>query len=102
MDKSILPMTLKKQWFDMILLGIKKEEYREIKEYWNSRLMLNSDSFKKFSIVRFTNGYGADKPSFDIECKGIRIGEGEPEWGGNEGNIVFIIKLGEIISRRNC
>lgn len=27
-------LTLKKKWFDMILLKIKTEEYREIKPYW--------------------------------------------------------------------
>ena len=85
----------------MILHGIKKEEYREIKEYWSSRLMLNPISFKEFSIVRFTNGYGADKPSFDIECNGIRTGEGEPKWGAIAGKEYFIIELGEIVSRRN-
>lgn len=32
-----LHLTLKKKWFDMILSGEKKEEYREIKPYWNKR-----------------------------------------------------------------
>ena len=29
-----LQLTLKKKWFDLILSGEKKEEYREIKPYW--------------------------------------------------------------------
>ena len=33
----ILP--IKKKWFDMILSGEKKEEYREIKPYYRSRLI---------------------------------------------------------------
>lgn len=37
---STLKLTLKKQWFDMILSGEKTEEYREIKEFWALRLML--------------------------------------------------------------
>ena len=32
-------LTLKKQWFDMIASGEKKEEYREIKDYWWMRLV---------------------------------------------------------------
>ena len=36
---KILHLTLKKKWFDMILSGEKKEEYREIKPYWIVRLM---------------------------------------------------------------
>ncbi len=35
---KILHLTLKKKWFDMVLSGIKKEEYREVKPYWNRRL----------------------------------------------------------------
>jgi len=101
MGESILRMSLKEQWFNMILFGIKKEEYREIKKHWNSHLLLNCDSFKEFSIVRFTHGYGAEKPSFDIECKDIRIGEGTPEWGAVVGKKYFIIELGEILNRRN-
>ena len=33
-----LHLTLKKQWFDEILAGAKKNEYREIKWYWIKRL----------------------------------------------------------------
>lgn len=39
MTERILYLTLKKRWFDMILYGEKKEEYREIKPYWINRLM---------------------------------------------------------------
>ena len=32
-------LTLKKQWFDMIVSGEKAEEYREIKPYWEKRFL---------------------------------------------------------------
>ena len=35
----MLTMALKKKWFDMILSGEKKEEYREIKDYWARRFL---------------------------------------------------------------
>lgn len=35
---KILHLTLTKKWFDMILSGEKKEEYREITKYWKVRL----------------------------------------------------------------
>lgn len=38
-NMKILELTLKKQWYDMILSGEKKEEYREIKEYWATRFL---------------------------------------------------------------
>jgi len=34
-----LYLTLKKKWFDMIVSGVKKEEYRESKVYWLKRLV---------------------------------------------------------------
>jgi len=38
-----LHLTLKKKWFDMIASGEKKEEYREIKDYWCRRLLWSHD-----------------------------------------------------------
>jgi hypothetical protein len=112
---KILHLTLKKKWFDLIRSGEKKEEYREIKKYWIDRLAEYSMieysgtiaeglidnvtvfEYKHFDIIRFTNGYGKNAPTFDIECKSISIGTGKPEWGG-EGQ-TFIISLGKIISK---
>ena len=33
----MLILPIKKQWFDMILTGEKREEYREIKPYYTQR-----------------------------------------------------------------
>jgi len=105
MNKT-LHLTLKKKWFDMILSGEKKEEYREIKEFWATRLcykipvpwggymscknqILGGDykckgweppMFEDFTDLCFVNGCGNHRPRFTIELKGIRIGEGKPEW----------------------
>jgi len=35
----MLVLPIKKRWFDMILSGEKKEEYRDIKPYYRSRLI---------------------------------------------------------------
>ena len=35
----MLTLPIKKKWFDMIVSGEKKEEYREIKPYYDSRFM---------------------------------------------------------------
>ena len=37
---ATLQLSLKKKWFDMILSGEKKEEYREVKNHWISRFTL--------------------------------------------------------------
>ena len=47
--KKVLTLTVSKQWFDMILAGEKIEEYRIIKDFWMSRLLLIKDEkFKDF------------------------------------------------------
>ena len=35
-----LTLPLKKKWFDMIKTGVKKEEYRERKDYWFNRFSI--------------------------------------------------------------
>lgn len=109
MEKTILPLTLKKQWFEMIRSGIKLEEYREIKPYWESRFIdskkqaildattADEVAWKEFTHIRFTHGYAKNAPTFLIEFYGFDIGYGYPFWGGMSGNEVFILKLGKII-----
>ena len=91
-----LHLTLKKNWFDLILSGEKKEEYREIKPYWEKRLM-----GKTYDKVIFRNGYAANAPQFTIKLKSITQGTGKSEWGAEEGKQYFILSLGEIINTKN-
>lgn len=47
MEKKVLTLSVKKEWFDKIVSNEKKEEYREIKPYWVARLFY--DRFGKLS-----------------------------------------------------
>ncbi len=101
----ILHLTLKKKWFDMIASGEKPEEYREIKLYWNIRLLENfygimpaNPEFQMFDAVHFKNGYSKQAPEMAFEFLGITIGEGKPEWGAKAGEQYYIIQLGEKIT----
>lgn len=40
-----LTLSLKKQWFDMIKAGVKKEEYREMSLYWKCRFLPNYNDY---------------------------------------------------------
>lgn len=106
---KVLKLTLKKQWFDMILSGEKKEEYRKVKPFWEKRLIFNYDElidelgvveFAEYDLVEFTHGYGNHRPKVTLECKGIEIGKGNPDWGAPLED-VFIIKLGNEVERKN-
>lgn len=80
----MLILPIKRKWFDMILSGEKKEEYRDIKPYYDTRLM---DEFgmiwvgdelirapmpelqkNRVQLVAFRNGYGKDVPTIWAEC----------------------------------
>jgi hypothetical protein len=95
---KVLHLTLKKKWFDMIASGEKKEEYREIKSYWISRLCCGFPSMyseKTFDVVLFRNGYSKDSPKLAMKWIGMQFGDGKPEWGAEPGKKYFVIKLGE-------
>jgi hypothetical protein len=98
---KLLHLTLKKKWFDMVASGEKKEEYREINNYWIRRLnkngMAGDDEFKDFDCVKFRNGYSKNAPTIVCEFEEIEISKGRSEWGAESGKEYFVIKLGSII-----
>ena len=55
-EDKILRLTLKKKWFDLIVSGIKKSEFRSKSDWIESRII---DRY--YDYVLFTNGYGKDK-----------------------------------------
>lgn len=96
-------LILKKEWFEMIEANIKKQEYREVNNYWVSRLLNdlpNAMRFKKFDTVIFQLGY-SKKRRVVLECKGITIGTGLKKWGALPGKKYFKIHLGKILSQSN-
>lgn len=96
-----LTLSLKKQWFDMIKDGVKKEEYRELTPYWKTRLYESNDITsnkwhltKSFDRLVFTLGYpkaGDTERRLVFKNPCIRIGTGRPEWGAEPGKTYFII-----------
>jgi hypothetical protein len=87
----MLVLTIKKKWFDMILSGEKKEEYREINPYWRKRINPG------YEFVHFRNGYNKSSPYMSVELKSVLIGLGIIEWGAPERKNVIILKLGKVI-----
>lgn len=92
----MLTLPIKKKWFDMIKSGEKKEEYREIKPYYDSRfknlLRIELGKFKDEEYVLFRNGYASNSPT--IKCKVyIRYGYGKPEWGAEPNKEYYVLKI---------
>ncbi|WP_205650831.1 hypothetical protein [Alteromonas macleodii] len=89
---KILHLTLLKKWFDDIYAGVKKEEYRTIKPYWERRLI-----GKTYTHILFRNGYQKNARQFLIELKSVRQGPGRVEWGAPANENLFVLSLGEIV-----
>lgn len=106
-------LTVKKKWFDMILSGIKTEEYREMKPYWEKRFTNYFGRYYDFSEespmpvwnkqkrhIVFRNGYGKDKPEFTAECT-ISEGYGNTEWGAEEDKKYYVLQIHRIFGEKN-
>lgn len=85
-----LKVVLAQPWYDMVDGGYKKEEYREIKPYWDSRFI-----GKKYDEVEFINGYNPDAKRMCFKINAIKRATGKPEWGGDPDYYTWVIYLGE-------
>ena len=94
----MLTLPIKKKWYDMILSGEKKEEYREIKPYYTSRfthLMKAGPAYSPVRTVRFRNGYSKESPSLLARIT-ISEGHGLEQWGAKRGERYYILNIRSI------
>ena len=97
----MLTFPIKRQWYDMILCGQKREEYREDNPYYRSRFeklfdlspeALADPVRQKASTLRLRNGYNMDADTMEITAV-LQHGEGRPEWGAEPGKPCFILRI---------
>lgn len=107
------------KWFEMTKAGIKTEDYREINDYWISRLcnkhplsvISGGDfrdkhtgrqfTFKNFTHNKMTLGYPKRTDTdriITLEHAGIEIKTGNPDWGAEPDKLYFVIKHGKLIT----
>lgn len=102
----MLTLPIKRKWFDAIRYGEKKEEYRKITPYYQTRFrnavgILHNGKF--MTAARQTNlqifggivlraGYSIESPAMLINGT-LRIGTGRKEWGAEEGTEYFVIDI---------
>lgn len=119
----MLILPIKKRWFDMILSGEKKEEYRDIKEYYETRFqnlfgaitihpLYPPDNFldrsefellqgeavpeeiRKDSVQEIIFRDGYSKDSKAIKARcRLRTGKGRPEWGAEPDKQYYILEI---------
>ncbi len=91
----------------MILLLIKKEEYREIKDAWfrifeNNLIKIKGRYYNpKDVVICFSNGYKRNRPQMMVQCEGLSKKSGKTAWGAKKYKIYLTLKLGDILSIKN-
>jgi ASC-1-like (ASCH) protein len=82
---TVLSLNVHREFFDAILAGKKKTEYRANKDYWRRRLV-----GRAYQEVHFRNGYAAKAPFMRVQFKGLqKYGSGRESY--------FAIRLGKIL-----
>lgn len=81
---------IKKKWLDMILKGEKKEEYREIKPYYDVRFKKWFGE-EKVAPVYLRNGYSSSSRTVCLLCS-LKKGTGKEEWGQKKIKNIMCLK----------
>ena len=112
-----LTLTIKKKWYDMILSGEKKAEYREIKPFYISRFRNHFWTYDKddeqdgpitneefleiarklniwYDAIILKNGYRKDSHAMKISGV-MHVETGKPEWGAEPRKKYFVLHIGE-------
>jgi hypothetical protein len=85
----MLTFPIKKKWFDMIASGEKKEEYRDVSPYYNSRLGKHEGTEQD---IMLRNGYSDMSPMIQLKAF-ISRGIGNPKWGALTGKEYWVMKI---------
>ncbi|HIQ91023.1 MAG TPA: ASCH domain-containing protein [Candidatus Coprosoma intestinipullorum] len=106
----MLILPIKKKWFDMIKSGEKKEEYREIKQYYTSRFCKAYDHnvsigaihkpLKTHETIMFRNGYSSEIPAIKCEVE-ITRGYGREDWGAEPDKKYYVLKILNVMEVKN-
>lgn len=89
----MLILPIKKKWYDMILSGEKKEEYREFNSYYAARFRrlfclppgdIPPPEGTKPRKLLIRNGYSGSSPTAEIEAV-LKLKEGNLDWGAYPG-----------------
>ena len=83
--KSVLHLTLHREWFAAIAAGTKRIEYRAQTPYWRKRL-----EGRQYDVIRFRNGHARNAPEMQVEFRGLRR-------YGRGPNACYAIRLGRIL-----
>ena len=86
-----LVINIKKKYFNEILNGTKKEEFRKKTKFWETRI-LN----REYTHVVFRNGYKKNAPTITLRYLGYDVKNLQRDFFGKDATDLFVLKLGEV------
>lgn len=89
-------LTIHRKYFEEILFGLKREEYRIVKPFFEKKIV-----GKHYDTITFQNGYSKKSPRLTAQYLGFNIVEMQHEFFGSEKVKVFEIKIGKILNTKN-
>ena len=92
-DLSILILPIKRFWFDKILSGEKKEEYRNITPYYEKRL--ERYMHNPYFFVGLRAGYRMASPFIVCRCN-LRQGEGLEKKKKKKGVRYYVLEIEKV------
>jgi hypothetical protein len=103
----VLKLTLELKPFQVMITGEKKEEYRQVSKWIESRLIdSKTKKDRQYDFVHFVNGYGAHRPNFTAQYKGYTLeNDGVQASYSNglkvdtRGQPTYIIFLGDVVEK---
>lgn len=102
-EPRILYLNVDKKIFDGIASGEIKEGSMKWTHYWWDRIGNGFDwhsrhMFRRYDQVLVCNGFKKGGRKVRVECKGIKLKKGRPEWGADPSGKCFVVELGEVIA----
>ena len=97
-DKKILLLRICKPWFKDLIAGKTKYRFREVKKYWETRLLKKNWDYKEFDEVHIKNWYKSDSPMAIVEFKWnhwIFEHEWKPHFKLELGKIIEVLNYNE-------
>ncbi len=94
-EKNILLLRICWDWFKDLVAWKTKYRFREVKKYWETRLLEKDWTPKSFDEVHIKNWYKVDSPLAIVEFKG-NLWIFEYEWKPH-----FKLELGKILEIQN-
>ena len=106
-NKPVLHLVTNAWHFEMIRKGIKTVDYREIKQFnaelfARGQIKLNGTAYEDYKVnICLHLGVSKHHATMLLECEGLSVGVGKPEWGAEPNVPYYRLGLGKILAIEN-